>query len=458
VEDEAHKRARNVAYARAHAERFVPVVSPEAGASSAQPAAAAPLPACLANTASDCLQVIMQMLDSRSSLRLARCSRSLLRFALSRPAAWENDMLQLRINGGRLRVSGAPPSALSPLLRLVPVRLCINGSPSRPGALLTDARVTQLFMHAYDRIRDAGPIVHFLKPLFLPASCRAVDGRSEDHPSAVAAARRGVQLRSLRIRLFSDAVPDSLEPLVALPNLKHVGLWAFGMDLSYAPLLAPLLRCPRLSCLALVRTELALGKWRAFLVQVGHSRTALKTFISEDLCQPVTGDPLPVAEFVGAFGTLTRCARSESVALGLVPELNQLAQQHALRQLSLFAQRKYEMTSLMVHGLFHQLPAPLCLHITDPRKLEVLQQLAREEPRFTAGIKLPHTAVMVTRTSDWDAHLWGLVLRFGRMLLCFARAHPGRSLPRSQQRNARTIRECGEGMRARTTLCCATSG
>jgi len=96
------------------------------------------------------------------------------------------------------------------------------------------------------------------------------------------------------------------------------------------------------------------------------------------------------------------------------------------------------MTTLMVHGLFHQLPAPLCLHITDPRKLEVLQQLAREEPRFTAGIKLPHTAVMVTRTSDWDAHLWGLVLRFGRMLLCFARAHPGRSLPRSQQRNART--------------------
>jgi len=106
-----------------------------------------------------------------------------------------------------------------------------------------------------------------------------------------------------------------------------VGLWAFGIGRSYAPLLAPLLRCIRLSCLALVRTP---GELRTFLTQVGHSRTALKTFISEDLCQPVTGDPLPVAEFVGAFGTLTRCARSESVALGLVDELRQLSQQHAL--------------------------------------------------------------------------------------------------------------------------------
>jgi len=392
VEDEAHKRARNVACARPHAEQFVPVVSPEAGASSAQPAAAAPLPACLANTASDHLQAIMQMLDSSSVLRLARCSRSLLHFALSRPTAWEGGgVLQLRIKDGMLLINDILPSVLSPLLRLLPMRLCINGSPaSRPGALLTDARVTELRMHAMDRVRNEAPTIRFLEPFM---SSLQVADLSMLAPQItrplLPLLGAALQLRSLRIRLHSDAAPDSLGPLVALPNLKHVGLWSFGIGRSYAPLLAPLLRCIRLSCLTLVRTELAPGELRAFLAQVGRSCAALKTLILEDLCQAENIGSLTVAEFVGAFSTLTRLRAlmlDECVAQGIVPELRQLSQQHALRQLCLIRQGNYEMTSLMVHDLFRQLPAPLCLRITDTRKTDELQQLAREEPRFTAGV------------------------------------------------------------------------
>jgi len=311
------------------------------------------------------VQLVMQLLDRRSALRLARCSRRMLQCA-SQPFAWQGgDLLEIDVSDEPFR---SRPFGQS-LLRFVPVRLRIRPrrgvrqqlyyrvTPRRGRLdginLSTPRRAANDPKDCEDKLRQ------FMQAHGAQLHTVALDSYPILTTSFLGLLQAGVPaLQTLSLRPFKEGRKEvwdasRLVPLAACPALTQLDVVVDNSAGSSLPLLEPLLQCTHLRRLDLHGdAQFKAGEMRSFLTRLGSSCPALEhlSWIFDALCvKPATrpaaddsssaesddekaeGPRLSHAEFAGAFATLTQLRTMQlhaddvtTEALGWLSELRQL--------------------------------------------------------------------------------------------------------------------------------------
>jgi hypothetical protein len=221
------------------------------------------------------VQLIMQLLDQQSLLRLARCSRALFRCA-SNPFAWQRLRFQVDVRGSEVIED---PRRAGSLLRFAPSSAYVDEHASDSRSLVSCAtllRVPQLFSVIFQR--SFHPLMQLDEwHAFLqhPSAQRLKDVHFWIQPSLCDTASLSLLsqlplLHSLTLSLPA-AASAGLVPLVNAPSLTDIDvLGPMGTSTLAAPL-EPLAQCTRLRKLGLQHLTLRAGQLSELLIQLAQA-------------------------------------------------------------------------------------------------------------------------------------------------------------------------------------------
>jgi hypothetical protein len=261
--------------------------SSQSAATATAPAVQAP-PAVLASfgrLADVEVQLIMQQLDQPDILRLARCSRALLRCA-SHPFVWQQFPFPVFVLGSEVRVD---PRRARSLLRFAPsfVNLYLDRQGRRDAELQvlpdSDGVNCATLLRVPDMVAlnflDRYPIMQLdeWQQFLQHPSAQRLTGVDLRHQRALCDATSAPLLSQLPLlRILHLFVPDApsasyFEPLAHIPSLTKLWLWGLTAVISQPPPLVTLAQCTRLQFLVLNDLTLRVGQLSELLIQLARA-------------------------------------------------------------------------------------------------------------------------------------------------------------------------------------------